>query len=383
MAKVFISYSRKDSAFTDRLYKRLDQAGHDLWMDRESLKGGQKWLKEIEEHIRWADAIIVLWSADAARSEWVDKEILYAENLGKLIIPVSIDGTLPTDNMILSARQVIRAQGRFDEAVLEINAALVQVQNKATPRPDQAENTSDKDDLKEANEQGNPMKRAEIPSWRKGVSELPGWLQVVIGLAALVLAFLALFPQESRDNLLYHLGLLGPSATPTLQIAAGPTLTPSASPAPARPTPTVTDTPTATTPAAMPPSDGSVTFEAINAWWQANGYGALTINNTLQDLAVRRERQIRSRPINQLGNIELDDQGQTIEQSARVSGYMGAVVIAAYAAPRTPTLADLTDQIAAKIDAASRANYHEAGFSAYTNTVTGYTYMVLILGAGG
>jgi hypothetical protein len=132
----------------------------------------------------------------------------------------------------------------------------------------------------------------------------------------------------------------------------------------------------------MPPPDGPATFEAINAWWQANGYGALTINSTLQDLAVRRERQLRSRPFDLLGNIELDDQGQTIEQSARVSGYTGAVVIAAYAAPKAPTLADLTDQIAAKIDAASRANYHEAGFSTYTNSVTGYTYVVLILGTG-
>jgi|GEM_PF-3793980 len=371
MANLFISYSRKDSAFADRLYQRLQQAGHTVWMDRKSLAGGQEWVKELEKNIPEADAVILLWSQQAASSDWVRREIEFADSQKKPIIPVTIDGTLPTDNIILQGKQVIRAQGRFNEAVLEINAALriyIEVVVGSPPPP------------------YNPS------GWRQVLSGLPVWSEVLIGLMALVLAFLALFPQESRDDLLHRLGLLGSSATPTVQIAVNPTLTPTtppttatetASPTPVSATTSVTDTPTATTPVAMPPSDSPVTFEAINAWWQANGYGTLTINATLQDLAVRRERQLRSRPLTQLGNIELDDQGQTIEQSARVNGYTGAVMIAAYAAPRTPTLADITDQIAVKIDAASRANYPEAGFSAYTNTVTGYTYVVLILGAGG
>ncbi len=86
--RVFISYSRADSATIDRLEAELISYGFKTWVDRQHLEGGDKWAEKIEQAIQECDAVVVGLSPDAVASPWVTNELFYAQQLEKTIIPV-------------------------------------------------------------------------------------------------------------------------------------------------------------------------------------------------------------------------------------------------------------------------------------------------------
>ena len=88
MAQVFISYSRKDLAFVDRLAKRLKAAGLEVWYDLSGLEVGMRWGKEIQKAIQESRYFIVVLSPNSTESEWVEREFLYAGNHNLKIVPL-------------------------------------------------------------------------------------------------------------------------------------------------------------------------------------------------------------------------------------------------------------------------------------------------------
>lgn len=83
---VFISYSRKDIAAAETLCRALDEAGVNYWIDR-NMHGSVNFLSEITRYIRNAKAVLFIASDHSAKSEWTQKEILYAIKHKKTIIP--------------------------------------------------------------------------------------------------------------------------------------------------------------------------------------------------------------------------------------------------------------------------------------------------------
>jgi tetratricopeptide (TPR) repeat protein len=94
MAKLFLSYSRKDDARARRFTDWLEHDGHDVWRDEDDIGGGASFSSEIEKALEDCDAVLVLWSADSVQSGWVRDEAGYGRDAGKLI-PLSLDGTEP------------------------------------------------------------------------------------------------------------------------------------------------------------------------------------------------------------------------------------------------------------------------------------------------
>lgn len=94
MAKLFLSYSRKDDAAARRLTKWLEREGHDVWRDQDDIGGGASFSAEIERALNDCDAVLVLWSAESVQSAWVRDEAGYGRDEGKLI-PLALDGTAP------------------------------------------------------------------------------------------------------------------------------------------------------------------------------------------------------------------------------------------------------------------------------------------------
>ena len=89
----FISYSRTDTTQKQNIIKQLRTRGINLWVDIENLvPGSPAWEREIERAIRDAAGIIVLLSPDSNNSEWVRREISFAEQNDKQIFPVLIRG---------------------------------------------------------------------------------------------------------------------------------------------------------------------------------------------------------------------------------------------------------------------------------------------------
>lgn len=92
MAKLFLSYSRKDEAKARRFTSWLEREGHDVWRDEEDISGGASFSAEIEKALEDCDAVLVLWSANSVQSAWVRDEAGYGRDRGKLI-PFSLDAT--------------------------------------------------------------------------------------------------------------------------------------------------------------------------------------------------------------------------------------------------------------------------------------------------
>lgn len=83
MANVFVSYAREDLVSAMLVVEALAEAGHSAWRD-DRLIASDKWDQEIERQLRKADAVIVLWSSHAVRSEWVKLEAAFAKEHNKL-----------------------------------------------------------------------------------------------------------------------------------------------------------------------------------------------------------------------------------------------------------------------------------------------------------
>jgi tetratricopeptide (TPR) repeat protein len=94
MAKLFLSYSRKDTAWAQRLAAWCERNGHDVWRDQDDIGGGASFSSEIEKALNDCGAVLVLWSASSVTSPWVRDEAAYGRDAGKLI-PLSLDKTLP------------------------------------------------------------------------------------------------------------------------------------------------------------------------------------------------------------------------------------------------------------------------------------------------
>lgn len=88
MAQVFISYSRKDLAFVQRMVEDLKKANLDVWYDLSGLEGGSRWRTEIQNAIKNSQYMIVVLSPNSVESEWVEREFLFASNLKRKIIPL-------------------------------------------------------------------------------------------------------------------------------------------------------------------------------------------------------------------------------------------------------------------------------------------------------
>lgn len=94
MAKLFLSYSRKDARAAERFTRWLESEGHDVWRDEDDIGGGTSFSSEIERALEDCDAVLVLWSVDSAQSAWVRDEAGYGRDKSKLI-PLSLDGIEP------------------------------------------------------------------------------------------------------------------------------------------------------------------------------------------------------------------------------------------------------------------------------------------------
>jgi hypothetical protein len=86
--RVFISYSRKDMAFADKLEAALRARGFEVLIDREEIYAFEDWWTRIEALIGGADAVVFVLSPEAVKSDVAVKEVTYAASLNKRFAPV-------------------------------------------------------------------------------------------------------------------------------------------------------------------------------------------------------------------------------------------------------------------------------------------------------
>lgn len=93
MSDIFVSYARSDEARAERVAEALRADGFQVWRD-DQLPAHRAYAEVIEERLGSALAVVVLWSADAAKSQWVRAEADTARNAGTLV-QAALDGGIP------------------------------------------------------------------------------------------------------------------------------------------------------------------------------------------------------------------------------------------------------------------------------------------------
>ncbi len=84
MTDIFISYARATQSVAQRIALALRERGYGVWWDDELL-ANRAYSDAIEERLRAAKAVIVVWSPDAAKSQWVRAEADLARTAGTLV----------------------------------------------------------------------------------------------------------------------------------------------------------------------------------------------------------------------------------------------------------------------------------------------------------
>jgi uncharacterized protein YjbI with pentapeptide repeats len=74
----FISYSKQDQEFTDRLYADLQAKGVRCWFAPHDIKGGRKLHEQLDEAIRSHDKLLLILSEHSMSSNWVKTEVANA-----------------------------------------------------------------------------------------------------------------------------------------------------------------------------------------------------------------------------------------------------------------------------------------------------------------
>jgi len=127
MAKLFISYSRKDSKTAQKLINSLKEMGHDVWVDWESIPPAADWLEQIFRGIESSDAFIFLISPHSIKSEVCNVEIGRAALNHKRIIPVVVRDVEPeaTNEIIRKLNWTFIRKGEsFEDGLGKINTAI-------------------------------------------------------------------------------------------------------------------------------------------------------------------------------------------------------------------------------------------------------------------
>lgn len=91
--KIFISYSREDKdkvfPFIEQINKVFDNV---CWIDLDGIESGEQFENVIFNAIDNCEIVLFMLSDNSLKSKWTKREVYYAEDGGKRIIPVLVDG---------------------------------------------------------------------------------------------------------------------------------------------------------------------------------------------------------------------------------------------------------------------------------------------------
>ena len=88
MATVFLSYSREDTLFVERLRSALAAAGQGVWLDAERIPPAADWRTTIERGIEESDAFAFVITPASLASEVCGYELDHALAHGRRIVPL-------------------------------------------------------------------------------------------------------------------------------------------------------------------------------------------------------------------------------------------------------------------------------------------------------
>ncbi len=89
---IFISYSRIDKNIVFPFVKRIEQELKTIcWIDSEGIESGSQFEDVIVNAIDESKVVLFMLSDSSINSKWTKREVLYAEDEGKRIVPIVVD----------------------------------------------------------------------------------------------------------------------------------------------------------------------------------------------------------------------------------------------------------------------------------------------------
>ncbi len=119
MVGMFVAFAQEDAACADEIKRGLEAKGYAVWREQKGVSiESVLYPRTVENGIVGSAAVIVLWSSHAAQSEEVEREMLFAQRLKKLVLPVVLDATeLPET---LATASSVAGQPSCAEAVAQL-----------------------------------------------------------------------------------------------------------------------------------------------------------------------------------------------------------------------------------------------------------------------
>ncbi len=122
MADIFISYAREDKVRAQVIVEILTDDGYSVFWD-DHLRTGQSFRRRIERELRDSYCVIVLWSAAALESDWVEAEALVAFKADSLFSVMLEAVELPLPFGTRQAHSLVGWRGSSrNDALLELLA---------------------------------------------------------------------------------------------------------------------------------------------------------------------------------------------------------------------------------------------------------------------
>ena len=110
---VFISYAHENQNRAEEFRKMLEAEGWTVWLD-DHIPVGSVWSSQLEKALDVANGVIVLWTRQSCKSEWVLKEADYAFAQNKLFGIKLDDCSIPVHLNSIEAAILERWEGNMD-----------------------------------------------------------------------------------------------------------------------------------------------------------------------------------------------------------------------------------------------------------------------------
>ena len=92
---IFLSHANADRIVARKLADELKKYSFDAFVAHDDIKLGDNWESALFERIKNCDLFIALLSENFHKAQYTDNEVGIAMGLGKSILPISIDDTMP------------------------------------------------------------------------------------------------------------------------------------------------------------------------------------------------------------------------------------------------------------------------------------------------
>jgi|GEM_PF-767664 len=124
--RCFLSHHKADKPLARRIGAHLTLVGMDVWFDEWELQAGDSIPGKLNSGLEGFKAFILVWSANASRSDWVRQELHYAimrsvKDQSTKIIPCMVDDT-PLPPLIADRKGIDFSSPK--EAILELAGDL-------------------------------------------------------------------------------------------------------------------------------------------------------------------------------------------------------------------------------------------------------------------